>query len=289
MRQLAAIALLVSALTLPARGDLDTGRLGKADGPPAEELRGLMVARDRPAVAIVWSEHRVWLTRNWGVSWSVQELVGAPALTRDGRLVIGPDDGSDHWRARVAAATADVGPALSNDDEWGDIVIEDGHSQRLWGDPCPCEGGGQERFVDGKRDEKFNDDYCPHGYGVGARGWAYWEPECHGPSTIVARGPRGEEVVHDLGGECRVDTNFLVATDGHETYALGRALWKLDGPRIKKIGASLVGATQLAASGDTLWAVRNGAVWCWRPSLGWRPVAPLGPTGAATTTAAAAP
>jgi hypothetical protein len=270
MRALVGVALLVSAMTRSARGDLDTGKLSPDGAATAEELRGLAVARDRPSVAMVWSEHALWLTRDGGARWSRQELIGTPALTRDGRLVIGPADGSDGWRARVAASTADLGPALSNDDEWGDIVVEDGHSQRLWGDPCPCEGGGQERFVDGKRDEKFNDDYCPLGYGAGARGWAYWMPECHGPPAIVARGPRGEEVVRDLDGECRTGESFVVGSDGRDSYALGRVLWKLDGAHIRRVGAALEGAQQIAVAGDFVWALRGRSVWRWSARSGWR-------------------
>lgn len=276
MRDLVVTLAVVSALPLSARGDLDTGRLGTPNA-SAVELRGIMVARDRPSIAIVWSENQVFITRDAGARWTAQELLGAPALTRDGRLVIGPTDASDGWRARVAAATADVGPALANDDEWGEVVVEDGHSQRLWGDPCPCEGGGQSRFVDGKRDEKFNDDYCPLGYGAGARGWTYWMPECHGPPAIVARGPRGDETVHDLGGECRVGETFVVGTDGRDTFALGRALWKLDGPRVRKVGAPLDGVSQIAVAGDVIYALRGGAIWRWSARAGWKPTAAISP------------
>jgi hypothetical protein len=286
---------------VPANADLDLGKLGS--GATAEDdahrLFGVSTARDTDAVA-VWGGKFVWVSPDGSTDWrriEVDSDIEEAAMSRDGVLHVaaGRRIGIEHageltwseeegdairdgWRALVESRRASKAlqnpsklPAFAG--ELGDLSIDDeGLAQKLEGDSCPCEGGGQIRELgragNMKRDTKWPDDDCKQGSGVGVRGWSYLLPECRGdspPPELMARGPDGvEHPVRVAAGACN-NQPTLIASNGREVVGMiGRELWRLDGARAQVIGRALKGATGLAiGKKGRPWAIRGAELWRW--------------------------
>jgi hypothetical protein len=291
-------------LCVPANADLDLGKLGSgaATEDDSHRLFGVSAARDTDAVA-VWGNKFVWVSPDGDDDWrriEVDSDIEEAALSRDGVLHVAAgrrigiehagdltwsdeegDDLRDGWRAlvesrRASKALQDPSKLPTFAGELGEILIDDdGLAQKLEGDSCPCEGGGQIRELGRpgkmKRDDKWPDDDCKQGSGVGVRGWSYLLPECRGdspPPELMARGPDGlEHTVRLAAGACN-NAPTLTASNGREVVGMiGRELWRLDGPRAQVIGRALKGATGLAlGKKGRIWAIRGAELWRWNGS-----------------------
>jgi hypothetical protein len=300
------VGFVALATLLPcsaAHADLNLGGLaggtGDGDGDP---LIGVSAARDAPAVA-AWSRKSVWLSRD-GADWiridaerDLDEVAvsrdgvlhlaagGRIAVERDGELVwSGSGDGvmSDGWRALVESRRAS--PSLREPDqlpafarELGDISIDDeGGAQKLEGDSCPCEGGGQIRELGhvGKMriDKHWPDDDCKIGSGVGVHGWSYLVPSCWSDAPVpelLARGPDGiERSVRRVPGACEEPRTILLGSDGKRVFGVvGRELLRIEDARATVVGRALPGAEALAVGRAGIFVIRGRALWRWSQKL----------------------
>lgn len=206
---------------------------------------------------------------------------GALAWSESGDAPVG-----DGWRAlvesrRASSLLSDPARLPAFAAERGDVSIDDdGLAQKLEGDSCPCEGGGQIRELGRpghlRRDEQWPDDDCKRGSGVGVHGYSYLVIECSAdaPSPeLMARGPDGREhLVRRVRNACEDDRPTFIATDGKRVFGVvGRELLRIEDTRATPIGRAPTGVIAMAVGRKGIFVVRGNRLWRFG-SDGWTPV-----------------